>query len=555
MSEHLKKNPQLFLLCFLIVTSISSILFARSDFDVHPRDIERRLNANWAFRDTMRIDNSRGHGADERLTWSLTLAPDDQNWLRVYFFGQEETISLEGAVNPGEAQFFVVVQRGRDLEEGHYFVDMNFESNDPTREEFTVPVAGHTADYPRITTGWPGGWGEWWGVDINRILGEIFFGDTVSFNLNANNPGSAQLNVDEINSDNGFFTVIPQEFDVNPNRGQRLTFTFIAGEIDQNSTNIASFSNAWDPRELGFRIVAEVMPTFRLRVELPDTILKEDGVEIAYADLDSIFLSSSRGVDYNLISDGIRGRIERSGELFIQPIPNQFGSFPAIVTATLNDSTLSDTFQVYLEAMPDAPEPFDLIRPSDGDTITWDGIDSLFIWQSSLDVDGDSLFYSLQIWTDTDSLFLPIDFPDTSAEIGTLDQIIDVVQGGTFRWTVTATDGENIRDAWSVFTNHIVSTDVKSTEPISPDTHSLVEIYPNPFNNSATIKVHILSRTHLGVIIYDSAGREIDQIANNTLPIGIHKYFWKPVNLPSGHYFVHVNENNRESIYPLVLSK
>lgn len=465
----------------LTIILLAPALLARPDFDVHPRDIERRLDTRdpiewqgriidrWS-RDTLRIDNSEGHGANMPLEWRVVVQPADQEWVRVYFIpGEEEEVEevteLEGVVGVGRAQWFVCVQKGNmfDEQNPHQFVDLFFTSNDPTREEYIVPIAGHIAPYPIIETSWPqvnnNPWGGWWGINMNWIFGEMYWGEEYSFNLNIQNRnnggrGGEQLVVEEIVSDNGFWTIEPASFNVDPGRAQRVTFTFSAESVDANGANIFSISNAWDPRELGFRIVCDVLPVFVVDSPIPDWNIEEDSEEFLVADLDTVFKSSSRGVVYEAITPGLNSRIERNGEFFITPQRDWFGLSESIVNASNGEETLADTFVVIVEPIADAPAAFDLISPADGEEVQWNSQDTMFVWQESEDVDGDEVLYTLMLRAG-ERLLDSSGITETSFPIWIVNQLIDIAEEGDVSWTVEATDGEFTVNASSTYTNHI----------------------------------------------------------------------------------------------------
>ncbi|MFH0764951.1 MAG: hypothetical protein V2A61_00875, partial [Calditrichota bacterium] len=143
----------------ILVLLQTSALWARSDFDIHPRNLEGRIDGNRALRDTLWVDDYDG---DEELVWSLEVVVDDASWISV--------TPTEGRVAAGREMRVFSVQWGPDLEPGHYYANIVFTTNDPTHPEFIVPVVGHTTEYPRITTGWPQpGWGEWWGIIMNNF--------------------------------------------------------------------------------------------------------------------------------------------------------------------------------------------------------------------------------------------------------------------------------------------------------------------------------------------------------------------------------------------------
>ena len=534
----------------IFLTFTCQDLIARPDFDVHPRNIEHRLRAFPAIRDNMDVDNNAG---DEVLVWSLEVLPEGGEWPD----GVEWlTVSRnEGEVNPNRDQRIVVTLEDDDLGEGHFYADLFFTTNDPTREEYTVPVAAHTVDYAQITTGWPNEWGGWWGVDMNNIFGDIAWGDTPSIQLRIRNPGSAELTVDEVVSSNGFWELDTSEFDLDPDGSILIRFTFLADEVGPNSTTITSESNAWDPRELNFRIIAAVDPTFRMGVEIPDIEIDEDIDNLLIVDLDSIFISSDRGIDFEVEAENLSWEINRSHEFFLSPDENWNGITNVIISTSREDSVLVDTFQVTVTPIPDAPSSFDMLAPLNGDTIRWDAIDdSMFIWQQSFTVDGDTISYTV-LFFGNDTTIAVEAFNDTTASYAILDQFLNIENGGTFRWKVRANGDSLSRDSWSTFTNYALPTAIKSGDKLVPTATSLVDIFPNPFNNTTTIRVNLSQAGHIKLSIYDQLGREIIILEEKALSIGQHVYHWQPQNLVSGNYILKLETEDKIYTYKIGLIK
>jgi len=71
-----------------------------------------------------------------------------------------------------------------------------------------------------------------------------------------------------------------------------------------------------------------------------------------------------------------------------------------------------------------------------------------------------------------------------------------------------------------------------------PNEFSILNVYPNPFNPTTTIRFTVLTRQTILLQVYDIKGRLIEKIANDTLLPGEYTYTWKVSGLPSGIYFV-----------------
>ena len=529
------------LTCIFAALVMSALLYANPDFDVHPRTIEHNLRDR-EERDTLRIDNV----GDELLTWNLEVIADVEGWI--------EADVLEGEAGAGGYNLVVIKQDGRDLDDGDFYADLHFTSNDHTRREYTVPVADHTVAYPRIGVWWNDGWGYWWGVDMNNALGEMFWGNVYNMDIWIYNPGTARLEVEDLQLNNGYFEMSPAEFGLDADGWQQIWVTFSAEEVGDNAATANSVSNAWDPRELNFRIVANVKPVFRLAGKLPDLTLNEDVADTLLADLDTVFIASDRGRQLAAAGAGMTLRIENSGELFLRPWANWNGVSQVVVTATLGDSVLADTFQVTVLPVPDLPSAFDLTSPSDGDTISYDLIGdppNSFIWQSSHDPDGDQLTYVLSIRVEGADSAYSWAVGDTAISQDILLQIAGLNNGGQIHWTVSASDSLFTRNAWSSFTNYLIPSGVNEPSA-SPDVFNLIEVYPNPFNATLSITLNNPQRELTKVEVLDIAGRTITRLFDGFIPAGANRRVWTPQGLPNGVYRLRVELPNRSATVSVI---
>ncbi len=553
----------------LIIAAIPISAFSFPEFVLRNNDWGRVRSieadiTNERVNVVLRVHNE---GDDGVLEWDVEVLHNEGEWISILG-------NLQRQVNPGQrSRAFTVRLDGGELDEGeHYYDTLRFTSNDPTNQVFDVPVAGHTEAYPRIEASWPGEWGGWWGIDLENVYDEIFWGEEYPVQIIVRNRGGAELVIEEISSDNGYFTVEPDSFNLNGGGARAIRIIFAPEEVGQQSATITSTSNAWDPRELNFRVIGGALPVFRMGVNLPDTSFDEDGGELLIADLDSIFLSSDHGIDFEVEAEGLIPRIARDHQFFLRSRPHWNGETEVIISTTLEDSTLADTFNVTVNPTPDPPDPFDLYYPYSGDTLTYgengniyfnnEGeITDQFVWQSSIDPDiGDTISYELSFFTDEDEEVGIIgELADTFASTDVLKELLEnaeIPNWGSFVWTVTATDGENRRDAWS--SNGFYLEDPNSIEqPVgSPGSHQLVEIYPNPFNGSTTISVNIIRPEIVAISVYDLKGRLIEQIADSQyLRAGSHQFNWTPTDIVSGKYFISVTMNGSDQIHPVTLTR
>lgn len=83
--------------------------------------------------------------------------------------------------------------------------------------------------------------------------------------------------------------------------------------------------------------------------------------------------------------------------------------------------------------------------------------------------------------------------------------------------------------------------DVEGEQPPSasiPTSFTLEEIYPNPFNLSAAVRVHLVRSGTLHVTVYDIMGRAVMNLFSGTQSAGAHEFIFNGAGLSSGIYFV-----------------
>ncbi|MBS1262619.1 MAG: Serine protease AprX [Calditrichaeota bacterium] len=79
--------------------------------------------------------------------------------------------------------------------------------------------------------------------------------------------------------------------------------------------------------------------------------------------------------------------------------------------------------------------------------------------------------------------------------------------------------------------------DIGATEAV-PDRYELGDVYPNPFNASATVTVRLPDASQLIVEVYDVTGRLVRTLADGRFEAGAHALAFDGTELASGVYFV-----------------
>jgi len=76
--------------------------------------------------------------------------------------------------------------------------------------------------------------------------------------------------------------------------------------------------------------------------------------------------------------------------------------------------------------------------------------------------------------------------------------------------------------------------------------------YPNPFGNSDKVTIEVNSSGGDVVIeIFNSEGRFIDLIANQSMSPGVHKFTWQNESAPHGFYYCRFQNQNYQSVFTL----
>jgi hypothetical protein len=88
-----------------------------------------------------------------------------------------------------------------------------------------------------------------------------------------------------------------------------------------------------------------------------------------------------------------------------------------------------------------------------------------------------------------------------------------------------------------------------------PESFSLEEPYPNPFNSSTRINFTIPATGEMILRVYDIAGREVARLVEGEIEAGSHTVAWSPQHLGSGLYFARLEMGGHKLVTRLVLLK
>jgi len=98
-------------------------------------------------------------------------------------------------------------------------------------------------------------------------------------------------------------------------------------------------------------------------------------------------------------------------------------------------------------------------------------------------------------------------------------------------------------------------TDIENEDNFLPSEFNLFQNYPNPFNPATIIKFALPSESSINIKIYNSLGKEIKEILNETRLSGDYEITWDGTDnyrnkVSSGVYFITMQANNSNSNLP-----
>ena len=88
-----------------------------------------------------------------------------------------------------------------------------------------------------------------------------------------------------------------------------------------------------------------------------------------------------------------------------------------------------------------------------------------------------------------------------------------------------------------------------------PEIFILESPYPNPFNPSTTIQIHIKDSEHILFEIYDIRGSKVKTLKNTYMHAGTHEFEWDATSRSSGIYFFKLMTSSGHSTKKAILIK
>ncbi len=192
----------------------------------------------------------------------------------------------------------------------------------------------------------------------------------------------------------------------------------------------------------------------------------------------------------------------------------------------------NQTNRFFIEDIP--PEPFNLLFPDDGYISELENVN--LTWESTIDPDeGDDIIYEVYCSQSLEEV-------ETSLFLTTplITAIFTGESENDYWWTVKAIDG-NSPGTWAsqvyMFSISETAVDYQNDNQI-PTEFQIDSIFPNPFNNLATIRVGLPSPGYLEIDLFNLQGQEVLNLASGDFAPGYHEFALDGSVFPTGIYFL-----------------
>jgi len=141
-----------------------------------------------------------------------------------------------------------------------------------------------------------------------------------------------------------------------------------------------------------------------------------------------------------------------------------------------------------------------------------------------IQVSRDPLFQSIKI-----DKIIHSDYPFSQHIFTHQDAISNLDPSATYFWRIRAISPDGVKEWSSVFNFTVISN--------SPEDFWIYPAYPNPFNNSTTIKFELKNPDFVMISIYDILGKKISDLVSGFFLNGTHTVLWEASALASGVYY------------------
>jgi len=164
------------------------------------------------------------------------------------------------------------------------------------------------------------------------------------------------------------------------------------------------------------------------------------------------------------------------------------------------------------------PDAFRLLAPTD-ETVLRQDAPFLFEWEAASDEEDDALTYTLYLMSPEDEMVFE-GLHEPRAEV----DLDDLPPHQTYYWSVDVTDGHSIRRSVDRF--QLMLDQPTATENPAEVPELRLHVYPNPFHETATLRITLPEPTDIIVQVYDLMGRAVRKLAAGRMVAGDHAMQW-----------------------------
>ena len=246
------------------------------------------------------------------------------------------------------------------------------------------------------------------------------------------------------------------------------------------------------------------------------------------------------------------------------------GYYEYFVRAQTADGLSDSSNIVSVNIQNNPPTVFSLIAPEDGAlvSVTQTNIDNpiSFIWTNSVDTDGQSLYFTLDICKQSgDMACYDTTMADRIYQPSAQDIMdsLDLSSGtNLLSWSVFVTDGlDTVSSADSTrYLTLVIDQLGNELSALQPNKFSLHQNYPNPFNPVTTITFELAKSELVKLNVYDVNGNLIKNLINGEKAQGQYNVSWNGVNnakenVAGGVYFYRIDTDSYSATKKMILLK
>jgi len=167
----------------------------------------------------------------------------------------------------------------------------------------------------------------------------------------------------------------------------------------------------------------------------------------------------------------------------------------------------------------------------------------------------DALTYDLELYMDNIPVAIPKRTPEPGNVSAVNEWLLTGLQMGDYEWTLRTVDAAYIGSPIAVggFTMGYVSTD--ETVANLPDDYSIGQNYPNPLNQSTTIRYSVPEEGIVILKVYNITGNEVATLVSENKQAGNYEVTFDATNLSSGVYFYRIQARSFSQTKKMIISK